>query len=87
MAYFFSSNFNRSKSDDIKKIGRNEPCPCGSGKKYKLCYEDEDSATVMATKNLEAAFAAKEESENIMAVAVSLRSEGYEKLDKFKIVA
>ncbi|MGL5525072.1 MAG: SEC-C metal-binding domain-containing protein [Aeromonas veronii] len=19
------------------KIGRNEPCPCGSGKKYKLC--------------------------------------------------
>ena len=21
-----------------KKIGRNEPCPCGSGKKYKLCH-------------------------------------------------
>ena len=20
-----------------KKIGRNEPCPCGSGKKYKHC--------------------------------------------------
>ena len=20
-----------------KKIGRNEPCPCGSGKKYKKC--------------------------------------------------
>ena len=20
-----------------KKIGRNEPCPCGSGKKYKQC--------------------------------------------------
>jgi uncharacterized protein YecA (UPF0149 family) len=20
-----------------KKIGRNEPCPCGSGKKYKNC--------------------------------------------------
>ena len=20
-----------------EKIGRNEPCPCGSGKKYKLC--------------------------------------------------
>jgi len=19
------------------KVGRNEPCPCGSGKKYKLC--------------------------------------------------
>ena len=22
---------------DHKKIGRNEPCPCGSGKKYKNC--------------------------------------------------
>ncbi|MCY4154064.1 MAG: preprotein translocase subunit SecA [Gammaproteobacteria bacterium] len=21
-----------------RKIGRNEPCPCGSGKKYKLCH-------------------------------------------------
>lgn len=20
-----------------KKVGRNEPCPCGSGKKYKIC--------------------------------------------------
>ena len=22
---------------DYKKIGRNDPCPCGSGKKYKNC--------------------------------------------------
>jgi preprotein translocase subunit SecA len=21
-----------------KKTGRNEPCPCGSGKKYKICH-------------------------------------------------
>jgi preprotein translocase subunit SecA len=21
-----------------KKVGRNDPCPCGSGKKYKLCH-------------------------------------------------
>ena len=20
------------------KVGRNEPCPCGSGKKYKYCH-------------------------------------------------
>jgi preprotein translocase subunit SecA len=20
------------------KVGRNEPCPCGSGKKYKRCH-------------------------------------------------
>ena len=25
------------------KIGRNEPCPCGSGKKYKRCCEGEST--------------------------------------------
>ena len=25
------------KSDRMVKIGRNDPCPCGSGKKYKRC--------------------------------------------------
>jgi uncharacterized protein YecA (UPF0149 family) len=23
---------------DIQKVGRNELCPCGSGKKYKHCH-------------------------------------------------
>ncbi len=23
---------------DVSKIGRNDPCPCGSGKKFKKCY-------------------------------------------------
>jgi preprotein translocase subunit SecA len=23
---------------DDRKVGRNEPCPCGSGKKYKQCH-------------------------------------------------
>jgi len=23
---------------DIPKVGRNDPCPCGSGKKYKACH-------------------------------------------------
>ena len=22
----------------VVKIGRNDPCPCGSGKKYKSCH-------------------------------------------------
>ena len=26
------------KSAKLKKIGRNDPCPCGSGKKYKQCH-------------------------------------------------
>ncbi|MEA3398815.1 MAG: SEC-C metal-binding domain-containing protein, partial [Patescibacteria group bacterium] len=27
----------KAKNKDGKKIGRNDPCPCGSGKKYKKC--------------------------------------------------
>ena len=29
-----------SDSEDYseRRIGRNEPCPCGSGKKYKHCH-------------------------------------------------
>ncbi len=27
-------------SSDTKKVGRNEVCPCGSGKKYKKCCRD-----------------------------------------------
>ena len=23
---------------DTRKVGRNEPCPCGSGKKFKQCH-------------------------------------------------
>ncbi|MEH6567404.1 MAG: SEC-C metal-binding domain-containing protein, partial [Halopseudomonas sp.] len=23
---------------DGEKVGRNDPCPCGSGKKYKHCH-------------------------------------------------
>ena len=25
-------------ADDMPKVGRNDPCPCGSGKKYKQCH-------------------------------------------------
>jgi preprotein translocase subunit SecA len=24
----------------VPKVGRNDPCPCGSGKKYKKCHGD-----------------------------------------------
>ena len=27
-----------SRGGSAKKVGRNEPCPCGSGKKYKKCH-------------------------------------------------
>ena len=25
-------------ADQVPKVGRNDPCPCGSGKKYKQCH-------------------------------------------------
>ena len=34
-------SFNKDNTDTLKKqtkIARNDPCPCGSGKKYKLCH-------------------------------------------------
>jgi len=37
-----SENQNETKAEpltrDGRKVGRNEPCPCGSGKKYKQCH-------------------------------------------------
>ena len=28
----------KEKQPTVPKVGRNEPCPCGSGKKYKRCH-------------------------------------------------
>ncbi len=33
----FKEEKSTSKPIRVKKIGRNDPCPCGSGKKYKKC--------------------------------------------------
>jgi tetratricopeptide (TPR) repeat protein len=41
----------------MTKAGRNDPCPCGSGKKYKQCCLAKDQAAEHAT--LAAAMAAK----------------------------
>ncbi len=43
--YLHNLHYTRSEKKDVepaeveskKKIGRNDPCPCGSGKKYKKC--------------------------------------------------
>ncbi len=32
--------------DEWKKIGRNEPCPCGNGKKYKKCCLHKDTEDI-----------------------------------------
>ena len=33
----------------MAKTGRNEPCPCGSGKKYKRCCWERDRSTPLTT--------------------------------------
>jgi len=32
-----NSPFHKTEPTRVAKVGRNEPCPCGSGKKYKKC--------------------------------------------------
>ena len=34
----------------MAKTGRNEPCPCGSGKKYKQCCLEKDEAAARAAR-------------------------------------
>ncbi len=33
-----ASTFVKDKEDPFANVGRNDPCPCGSGKKYKKCH-------------------------------------------------
>ena len=34
----FVHESSEAKEPDTPRVGRNEPCPCGSGKKYKQCH-------------------------------------------------
>jgi len=42
----------------MEKLGRNDPCPCGSGKKYKQCCLAKDEAKERAARAKAAAEAA-----------------------------
>jgi hypothetical protein len=49
---------NTEALERLKKTGRNDDCPCGSGKKYKKCHlrEDEEAASkTLAANNAERA--------------------------------
>ncbi len=35
---------------DAPKVGRNDPCPCGSGKKYKHCHMRSDQSDTPKAK-------------------------------------
>ena len=39
---FAGVGMNEPYQREMKKIGRNDPCPCGSGKKYKKCCGRQD---------------------------------------------
>ena len=36
----------KSAMQSTKKVGRNDPCPCGSDKKFKKCYSGTEAALV-----------------------------------------
>jgi len=36
------NSFLKTEQQEIPKLGRNDPCWCGSGKKYKRCHLEED---------------------------------------------
>ncbi len=44
---------------EFKNVGHNEPCPCGSGKKYKHCHLGRESEIIDARVNLDVVEAAE----------------------------
>jgi uncharacterized protein len=34
---YAGTTFTSESRRDVSRVGRNDPCPCGSGKKYKRC--------------------------------------------------
>ena len=51
---FFSRLFRRQTTpDSAAELGRNDPCWCGSGKKYKRCHFENDREHIsrLATAN------------------------------------
>ncbi len=53
----------------VAKVGRNEPCPCGSGKKYKVCHESEGTAFLQK-------LARQHDKEHLREVRAHLREQG-----------
>jgi hypothetical protein len=58
---FYQSNFISIKGASIMSttIGRNDPCHCGSGKKYKKCHLEADEKTNRKEREKAALNAAK----------------------------
>jgi methionyl aminopeptidase len=50
--WFFNDDFEKIRRNKMKKPGRNDPCPCGSGKKYKNCCLIKNEAAGIDLKRL-----------------------------------
>jgi len=61
----------------MAKTGRNDPCHCGSGKKYKRCCEGTDQAAASAKMQA----AAKASRDRLRAVLEDLEPDPYDNLD------
>lgn len=38
VSLFSARDFYVVRADDVRAVGRNDPCPCGSGAKFKRCH-------------------------------------------------
>jgi len=68
----------------MPKTGRNHPCPCGSGKKYKHCCLEKDRAAEfapLATKRAELQAKREEQRQRLKNYGQSLAGDEYENLD------
>ncbi len=67
------------------KAGRNDPCPCGSGKKYKKCCMEKDLASEreQKTRIIEAPQANEKKRYNLVDNAFDLEDIDYEEFDDF----
>lgn len=53
----------------LAKIGRNDPCPCGSGKKYKDCHQAEGESFLQKLGR-------QEEKKRLAALRAELKAKG-----------
>ncbi len=63
----------KENTDRLRLLGRNDPCSCGSGKKYKKCHLHGDERSKAADR-LPASLGTKEGARGAMIIAAMLGS-------------
>jgi mRNA-degrading endonuclease RelE of RelBE toxin-antitoxin system len=75
----------------VSRIGRNEPCPCGSGKKYKKCCMEKDEVRLQESSSVAGMTVGelRERRESFLTEDELLRMRSYElaRLDPDKVAA